>query len=353
MIDNTKQLSIINPAAKQMLGLASERVTIFDVLDVVANEFDLRTRLEESLRRDEVIIVPPISLNNHFLQVLISPVKESEKSFLGAVVLFHDMTKEKEVEKMREDFTNMMVHELRSPLTGIKSIAGLLSGDKVKNDNQKYTEFVRLISTNAEDMLRLVNDLLDVAKLESGKFQIIKKSGDLGKIIADRISSYRPLADQSHLTFKDAIDKQLPQQLEFDEHKITQVLNNFLSNAIKFTSAGGTITLSAFPLEANKDLAQAVVEHQLIWPGVQKGITFPGSTVVCAVTDTGTGISQDNISKLFNKFVQLENAARSEKKGTGLGLVIAKGIIEAHGGTIGVFSEVSEGSTFYFSLPKI
>src|SRR3989344_1600050 len=179
MIDNTKQLSIINPAAKQMLGLASERVTIFDVLDVVANEFDLRTRLEESLRRDEVIIVPPISLNNHFLQVLISPVKESEKSFLGAVVLFHDMTKEKEVEKMREDFTNMMVHELRSPLTGIKSIAGLLSGDKVKNDNQKYTEFVRLISTNAEDMLRLVNDLLDVAKLESGKFQIIKKSGDI------------------------------------------------------------------------------------------------------------------------------------------------------------------------------
>jgi PAS domain S-box-containing protein len=353
MIDNQKQLVVINLAAKEMLGVEKEKVTIFDILDVVAGEFDLRTKLEESLKQNEVVLVEPITINGRFLEVLISPVKDRDKSFLGAVVLFHDVTREKEVEKMREDFTNMMVHELRSPLTGIKSIAGLLAGDKVKNDANKYSEFVRLISTNAEDMLGLVNDLLDVAKIESGKFQLLKKAGNLRQLISDRAESFRPLAEQHNLTLKTHIDASTPDNIELDEHKIVQVLNNFTSNAIKFTGAGGTITISSFLLPKDNKLARTVVEQKLIWPGVQKGVTLPVDSVVVAVTDTGGGISKDSMSKLFNKFVQLENAAKSEKKGTGLGLVISKGIVEAHDGTIGVFSEEGEGSTFYFTLPLV
>jgi len=351
MIDNQKQLYVINTTAKEMLGIEAEKPSIFDVLDSLANVFDLRTKLEESIDHDKLVVVPAVTLKNHFLQVLISPVKDKEKSYLGAVVLFHDITKEKELEKMREDFTSMMVHELRSPLTGIKGIAGLLNTDRVKSDPKKYAEFVSLITTNTEDMLGLVNDLLDVAKLESGKFQLIKKSTDLKNLLVQRMNSFKAVADQSSLSMEVAFKESTPQMVEIDEHKIIQVINNFVSNAIKFTRTGGKITLSSFKLDKGKDLAQVVVENGLVWAGVKKGIVFPEDRIIVGVTDTGEGITQEGLSKLFNKFVQLESSARSEKKGTGLGLVVSKGIVEAHKGAIGVFSEPGEGSTFYFALP--
>lgn len=353
MLDKNKQLAVINPTAKRMLGLAKERVTVFDVLDVTGDLFDLRIKLEESLTEDKLIVIPPVMLHEQFLQILISPVKDETNNLLGQVILFHDVTKEKELEKMREDFTNMMVHELRSPLTGIRSIAGLLINEKIKQDAAKYSEFVNLISSNSTDMLGLVNDLLDVAKLESGKFQILKKLADIKAIIEQRVASFKVLAEQNNLTLSAKISASTPANMQLDEHKISQILNNFISNAIKFTGAGGTISVSAFLLPRGKELAQEVVEQNLVWPGIRRGVTFDSENLVIAVTDSGTGIAQDKISKLFNKFVQLENAARSEKKGTGLGLVICKGIIEAHKGTIGVFSEEGEGSTFYITLPTV
>ncbi|MCL5435813.1 MAG: ATP-binding protein [Patescibacteria group bacterium] len=351
MIDNQKQLIVINPRAKEMLGLTKERVAIFDILDALANQIDLRTKLEESLVADKVIVVPPFNLNAIFLQVLISPVKDDANNLLGEVVIFHDITKEKELEKMREDFTSMMVHELRSPLTGIRSIAGLLATPTVKSDDKKYQEFISLISSNSADMLGLVNDLLDVAKLEAGKFQILKKQSDIKTVVEQRVASFKTLAEQNSLTLASKIDASVPAVFEFDEHKIAQVLNNFISNAIKFTVAGGNITVSAFLLPAGKDLAKSVVERSLVWPGIKSGVSWPADQVIVATTDTGSGIPTDKLGKLFNKFVQLESSARSEKKGTGLGLVISKGIVEAHRGTIGVFSEEGEGTTFYIALP--
>ncbi|MBI4054177.1 MAG: PAS domain S-box protein [Candidatus Doudnabacteria bacterium] len=351
MIDKQKQLIVVNPAAKLMLGIEKPSLNIFDVLEVVSEQFDFRTKLEESINSDKLVVVPSVNLGNHVSQVLISPVKDESNNLLGSVIIFHDITREKELEKMREDFTNMMVHELRSPLTGIRSIASLLLNDKVKSDQNKYAEFVGLISSNSQDMLGLVNDLLDVAKLESGKFQILKKQSDIHALIEQRIASFRSLAEQGNLTLTQKLSSQLPAMVELDEHKISQVLNNFISNAIKFTRTGGSIVVSAFLLPAGKDLAQQIVEQQLIWPGIKRGASFPKPQLVIAVTDSGLGISGDKISKLFNKFVQLENVATSEKKGTGLGLVICKGIIEAHKGSIGVYSEEGEGSTFYITLP--
>lgn len=351
MIDNQKQLIVINPQAKKMLGLEKERVAIFDVLDALANQIDLRTRLEESIVANKIITVPPFNLNSVFLQVLISPVRDDANNLLGEVVIFHDITKEKELEKMREDFTSMMVHELRSPLTGIRSIAGLLATPTVKSDEKKYQEFVQLISVNSADMLGLVNDLLDVAKLEAGKFQILKKQSDIKAVAEQRVASFKTLAEQGNLTLNSKIDDSVPATFEFDEHKIAQVLNNLISNAIKFTAAAGSILVSVFKLPAGKDLAKAVVEKSYVWPGIRSGVSLPADQVVVAVTDTGSGIAADKIGKLFNKFVQLESSAHSEKKGTGLGLVISKGIVEAHHGTIGVFSEEGEGSTFYITLP--
>lgn len=353
MVDIQNRLMVLNPQTKVMLGLAKEEPTIFDVLDAVSNHLDLRTKIEESIKNDQLIVEDNIQLNNRFLQILITPVKDNKNKPLGSVVLFHDITHEKELEKMREDFTSMMVHELRSPLTGIRSIATLLKNDKIKSEEKKYQEFVELISTNSNSMLDLVNDLLDVAKLEAGKFEVFKRPTDIRHLIELRVGSFASLAQESKITLESKVMPEVPQSITIDDNKVGQVLNNLLSNAIKFTQTGGKITVSAFVCQKSQDISQTAANLALSWPGMKSGHVCPLDSVVIGVTDTGMGIPEAEIPKLFNKFQQLSTATRSEKKGTGLGLVIVKGIVEAHGGNFGVFSEEGKGSTFYFALPLV
>ena len=351
MGDQHNRVLVINPKTVEMLGVKSKDPTIFDVLDAVADRFDLRTKMEESLKKEQIIVEDNIQLNNRFLQILISPVKDRKGEPLGTVVLFHDVTHEKEVEKMRDDFTSMMVHELRSPLTGIRSIATLLKNEQIKNEKQKYEEFIRLISTNSNSMLDLVNDLLDVAKLESGKFEVFKKPTDLRQLIKLRVESLASLAAEGNLVLEQKVLPEIPAVMNLDENKIGQVLNNLLSNSIKFTPAGGRIMVSAMICGKYQDMVQTAQTKEITWQGLRHGVICPVDAVVVTVSDTGYGMSQADMTKLFNKFQQLAASAKSEKKGTGLGLVIVKGIVEAHGGQVGVFSEEGKGTTFYFSLP--
>src|SRR3990167_9514295 len=346
MVDTQNRLLVINPQTKIMLGLKADTPTIFEVLDQLSDKFDLRTKIEESIKRDRLIVEEDVSLKNHFVQILITPVKDNKGEPAGSVVLFHDITHEKELEKMREDFTSMMVHELRSPLTGIRSIAGLLKTDRVKNEEKKFSDFVDLISTNASSMLDLVNDLLDV-----GKFEVLKRPADLGHIIAGRIESFQSLAQENKLTLEQKVETGVPAELVFDDAKIAQVLNNLISNAVKYNNAGGKITVGAFVCGAGKDISQEAAGHSLSWPGMRNGAKCAADAVVVSVTDTGFGIPAAEMPKLFNKFQQLSTSAKTEKKGTGLGLVVVKGVVEAHGGMVGVFSEEGKGSTFYFTLP--
>jgi len=348
MVDTRNRLLVINPAAKTILGISKPAPTIFDVLDKLSSKMDLRTKIEESIHNNKLAVEEHLSLNNKVLRVLISPVKDAENEPLGAVVLFHDITEEKALEKMREDFTSMMVHELRSPLTGIRSIANLLKEEKIKNEQKKYQEFVDLIVTNSASMLDLVNDLLDVAKLEAGKFQVLRKPTDIANMVKVKVQSFTSLAQESRLTLEGKLGEGMP-SVSVDENKLGQVINNFLSNAIKFTQQG-KIILSAFVIKKGEGLVNKVASLGMIWPGIKDTIADADCLIV-AVTDTGMGIPEDQMGNLFNKFTQLEQSVSSEKKGTGLGLVISKGIVEAHNGKVSVFSEAGKGSTFYFSLP--
>jgi len=348
MVDTRNRLLVINPTAKQMLGITKDQPNIFDVLDTLSSKMDLRTKIEESLREDKLMTENQVSIDDHTFGVLISPVKDEANEPLGAVVLFHDITKEKAIEKMRDDFTSMMVHELRSPLTGIRSIANLLKEDKIKNEQKKYEEFIELIVSNSASMLELVNDLLDVAKLEAGKFQIMRRTTSVTDLVKMRIQSFESLATEAKLTLESKVEEGLP-AVSIDDNKMGQVLNNFISNAIKFTKEG-KITISGFSLKKGESLIKKVGSLGLAWPGA-KDLVPDTDQLVLAVTDTGVGISEEQLNKLFNKFTQLEQSAHSEKKGTGLGLVITKGISEAHGGHVGVFSEEGKGSTFYSIIP--
>ncbi|HEX9502742.1 MAG TPA: ATP-binding protein [Patescibacteria group bacterium] len=351
MVDTRNRLLVINPTAKQMLSISKSQPTILDILDKLSSKMDLRTKMEESMRNDKLIVEEQLKLSDKVLRVLISPVKDTQNEPLGVVVLFHDITKEKAVEKMRDDFTSMMVHELRSPLTGIRSIANLLKEDKIKNEQKKYQEFIELIVSNAASMLDLVNDLLDVAKLEAGKFQLLRRDTNIADVVKNRTQSFASLAAENHVILETKIDPELPASFSLDENKISQVLNNFLSNAIKFTQQG-KITTSVFFMKDGESLLKKVSSLGMIWPGI-KEISFDSDQLVLAVTDTGVGIPEEHLHKLFNKFTQLEQGVMSEKKGTGLGLVIAKGIAEAHGGKVEAFSQAGKGSTFLAHLPIV
>ncbi len=357
MTDKEYRLVVVNPAALRAVNLEKkEDVSIFDFIDNLEGKFDIRGKLEESVKLDKIFIADEVLLGDHYYQIVVSPVKTNisgQEEILGGVVIWHDITHDKEVEKMREDFTAMMVHELRSPLDGIKKMSEVLQEIDIKKDKDTHDDFIRLINKNASGMLALVNDLLDVAKIEAGKFEVQLQEKDIKALIEDRVSSYKAQAKAAKIKLSANLASDLPAKLRFDEGRITQVLNNLLSNAIKFTDSGGWVELQAFVHHKGQDIVEEAKAFDINWWVDEKKIFInEPDSVIIAVTDSGIGIPKDKIPELFNKFKQLKvGAAKQGKEGTGLGLVIAKGLVEAHGGNIAVYSQEGKGSTFVFNIP--
>ena len=223
----------------------------------------------------------------------------------------------------------MMVHELRSPLTSIRSTVELLKSDFAKLKEEDLVKYLTSVDLTSQAMLELINDLLDVAKLEAGKFDVICETGPIADSITERTESFRPQIEEKGLRLTVEIEKSLPPAY-FDKIRIKQVINNLLSNAIKYTANG----------EIKVKVAKDTSDGQ-------------ASNILVSVSDTGIGIEADQIDSLFSKFGQLK-AGRNKAglKSSGLGLYIAKGIVEAWGGKIWVRSEGQGlGSTFYFTVP--
>ncbi|MFH0853402.1 MAG: ATP-binding protein [bacterium] len=359
MTDKDYRIAVINPAAKQVIGLSGEKdVTIFDFIENLGGAFDIRGKLEESVKLDKVMVADNVPVMDKYFQIFVTPVKSQigvdKGEVLGGVVIFHDITKEKQVEKMREDFTSMMVHELRSPLDGIKMMSELIQKNKNSRSPKNLKENINLIHQSSSTMLGLVNDLLDVAKLESGKFEIHPEPTNIKELIDDWVNFYQPTAIEKKIELAVVASDNINESIEIDSVRITQVLNNLMSNALKFTFSGGQVTVQYFKHTQNSSVNQEAAEIGIKWLIKKTEPEFIGlpDSIIIAVTDSGEGISPKNIQRLFNKFTQFQETKKDrQQKGTGLGLVIAKGIIDAHQGRIGVASEEGKGSTFYFTLP--
>lgn len=358
MTDKDYKVMVVNPAAKQVIGFkGKEELTIFDFINSLKENFDIRGKLEESIKLNKVLVSGEVLINDHFFQIIVSPVKTrvgiaKGKEILGGVVIFHDITHEKELEKIKEDFASMIAHELRAPLDGIKKISEEIISQKLVKS--KVTEYTQMIYKNSTELLDLVNNLLDVAKLESGKFEIFKQPGNIEEIIKYRIDFFKILAKEAGIKINSHIDKNLPDKANFDQIRITQVLNNFISNALKFTKPGGHITIQALLHKKGKDIKEEAIKVGIKWFLEEKAqdLTAQADSLIVAVTDSGIGIPQDKIPYLFSKFKQFQRADISgKKKGTGLGLVIVKNVIEMHKGVVGVEAKEGAGSTFYFTIP--
>lgn len=359
MTDQDYRIVVVNPAAKKAIGLEDKKeVSIFDFIDKLGGKFDIRGKLEESLKLDKVFEARDILIGGRFFQIFVNPVKTAtsmaKQEKLGGVVILHDITRQKEAEKMKEDFTSMIVHELRSPLDGIKKLIEMMREEKIKEKAKAYSGYLQMIYKASSQMLELVNDLLDAAKIEAGRFEVYKSPADITDVIDGRISFFKVSASDAKIKLKRQFDNNLPKEASFDLVKINQVINNLLSNALKFTKAGGTITISALLHKKGQDINEEAKIAGIKWFLIkeEKSLIETPDSLVVAVTDNGSGIADKNIPQLFSKYKQLKNnAAPKDKKGTGLGLAVAKGIIQAHNGIIGVSSEEGNGSTFYFAIP--
>lgn len=360
MTDRDYHIVAMNPAAKAIIGYTpTGEPTMFDLVEKFKGIFNLKEKLEESIKLDKFLTLEGANFGGKYYQILMSPVKANrgvmKGQVLGGVIIFHDITHEKEAEKMRSDFTSMMVHELRSPLGNIKKIGELMKSSKILEDKEASTEYAGMLYDSSSSMLDLVNDLLDVSKLDAGKFEVDKQPANVKELLLERVKFFDATARDAFVSLKVSIGEGIPDTVSMDSKRISQVMNNLISNALKYTPKGGTVTAECFLHTSGTNISEEAAQLGQPWiiGEVKKNTAELVKSVVIAVTDTGEGIESENIEKLWNKFIQFTSTARkgAEHKGTGLGLVIVKGITEAHGGTVGVESKLGAGSTFYFTLP--
>lgn len=331
MVDTNKNLMIINDAAKTFLNITPQTVNLTHVLTAVGPQYNLSDKIDQTLKSNATLEDKDITIGTKIFNIFIIPVPnaldEKNGQPIGASILFHDVTIEKSVETIKEDFTHMMVHELRAPLTAIKDSAELMIDtfeDKGALEKEQQKRLLKIMDMQSKNLLEQINQVLDAAKIEAGKFSIEKVSSDMGEVIQNAVEPYLPQANKKQILISTDIYYPLP-KVDVDPIRITQVLNNLISNSLKFTPPNGKVVVSAKPGDG---------------------------TITIGVSDNGIGIPENEQKDLFSKYYQIRTTPHElAKKGTGLGLYIIKGIVEAHNGSVGVISSEGKGTTIYFTLP--
>ena len=225
----------------------------------------------------------------------------------------------KKLNQLKDEFVANVNHELRTPLTVIKEGVSLLLDEVLGSINAEQRDFLLTMDQSIDRLKLLINDILDLSKIEAGRFPLFRRRVALKSLVETTMTSYRPITGHRKLSIQIA---SLP-DVFVDPNRILQVLGNLFSNAVKFTKEDGAITLSAWE---------------------------EGGKIIMSVQDDGTGIAKEDLAKLFQKFSQVGNPS-AMRKGTGLGLVLCKELVELHKGSISIASEPGKGSTFSFSLP--
>ena len=238
---------------------------------------------------------------------------------LGAMM---DISERRAVERMKDEFISTVSHELRTPLTSIRGALGLLSSGRLGTLPEKGQRLLHIASTNTDRLVRLINDILDIERIESGKVTLDRASSDGAELARNAVDVVRSLADRENLSI--VLDAR-PSPLVADADRIVQTLTNLLGNAVKFSTAGSTILFSVRP---------------------------EGQNVIFSVADQGRGIPPEKLGTIFERFQQVDASDSREKGGSGLGLAICRSIVRQHGGEIRVESELGHGSTFTITIPN-
>jgi signal transduction histidine kinase len=326
MFGENDQLVILNAIARDLLGCSG--TVDQSMLLYCLREIKLLESLDEIRNAYPASWMKEVRVDNTYTRVIraegLQILDETQRP-LGIVIIMRDVTRERQTDQLKNDFIAMVSHELRTPLVAVKAATATLLGQSAGQMNERQQHLLAIAKNNMQRLEKLIDALLDVAKIEAGQMAVFGQPTDIVGLIDDTVHIFEASARERHVRLFWDPPSGIP-PIVIDGDKITQVVSNLLGNAVKFTPPGGCITVT---------------------------VSYENSMIRVKVADTGLGIPQADLGKIFDKFYQVTRKTdeRVGSGGTGLGLTICKAIVEKHGGSIWVESKVGKGSTFCFTLP--
>ena len=331
MVTN-KSLEVVlyNPALLRLLEVRAPAASPAPVHAIVKDQALIETlkQIQGGEPLENGFVAQEIRVGERVLRAISAPTLEPERrvfwTVAGAVTVLEDITLFKQLDQMKSEFVNMVAHELRSPLVSIRQIQSVLAEGLAGPLSEKQEDFVKRGMKKIDALLALINDLLDVARLEAGRLVQKQTVIDLSEMIEDMVLLMQLRAKEQGLVLTHSCENMKP--VVADPKNIEEVLNNLLTNAINYSPEGGKVTVTA------------------------RGV---GQFVEIKVSDTGVGIAPEELPKIFGKFYRVKHPKTRQVAGTGLGLSIVKGIVEAYRGSIHVESVPNQGTTFTVLLPAV
>jgi two-component system phosphate regulon sensor histidine kinase PhoR len=313
MIDSGGDVSLANRAAEKLFNIKEDwnKPLIEAVRDHEVDELIklcLRTAKTQAVHYES-------GISKRYLRAISIPIVHG-----SVLLLFQDLTELRNLQTTRRELIGNISHEFRTPLAGIKAMVETLA-DGAIDDKEASRDFLTRIDSEVDRLTQLVAELTELSRIETGRAELKKEPMDLNELIDEVVAQLNPQAQRQRLSIAREFAADLP-SVAADRDRVRQVITNLVHNAIKFTQPGGNITITTRTLEGS---------------------------VIVDMTDTGIGIPREDLARIFERFYKGDKARAGE--GTGMGLAIAKHIVEGHGGTIWVESEEGKGSTFGFSLP--
>lgn len=342
LVDSDNRVLHINPAAERLLNISPDNIDK-DITEIIQNdelihifEEDQRQILQHKptdqipSKNEGLNLISEVTLARYdeklVLRIIASPFLDENGLILGTVYLFDDITREKEIDQMKSDFISLVSHELRTPLTSIIGFVSFILDGKAGAINDRQRNSLSRVQRQSKRLAALINDLLDISRIESGRIQMDQEPIPLLEIVTQRIEEIRPQADEKSIRLALTAPESVPKVLG-DEARMGQVFTNLIGNAIKFTPENGEVNVK---VEAD------------------------GNLLHVEVIDTGPGIPAEERQKIFDKFYQLSDISTRQQGGSGLGLSITKSIVEAHGGKLWIDDgNQGKGSNFQFVLPLV
>ncbi len=319
--DKKGHIILMNRRAEEMLNQQQEDVISVEITKIL--NLDNFMKLEDLYGiTDPILLDFDIEKEETILEAHFSVIAKENGMENGLIAVLHDVTEQERIEEDRREFVANVSHELRTPLTSMKSYLEALV-DGAMDDPEIAPQFLQVTSNETERMIRLVNDLLQLTKMDSKDYQMITTSINVTSFVDQIIDRFEMVTKNEAIQFKRKIPEKL-YAIKGDRDKLTQLMDNIISNAVKYSPQGGTITVSVKPEKER---------------------------IVISVKDEGVGIPKENIPHVFDRFYRVDKARSRNLGGTGLGLAIAKEIAMTHGGNIWVSSDWGKGTTFSFSLP--
>ena len=326
--DRRGKIIIINSRAMDLLSISQDKAIGQSIMKVLklGEKFTFRQLLET---QDELILNIPTDDQDTILRGEFSVIQRESGFISGLVCVLSDITEQEKVEQERRSFVSNVSHELRTPLTSVKSYTESLI-DGAWEDEEIAPEFLKVISTETDRMIRMITDLLNLSRMDQGKQDLNREFVSINELVAHIINRFEMvLKSEQYRNKKYTIERDFTQRtlwVEIDQDKFIQVIDNIMNNAIKYSPDGGKIT------------CKLMETH---------------NSVVISVTDEGLGIPRKDIGHVFDRFYRVDKARARSMGGTGLGLAISKEVVQLHGGKIWVTSVENKGSTFFISLPYI